>query len=291
MANYVLENDHLIATFTTEGAELTSVQSKASKQEYIWQADPAVWARHAPVLFPIVGRLKDDQYQWNNDTYSMSQHGFARDHNFSVIDQSNAEITFGLTASPETQKMYPFNFVFDIRYTLQENELTVAYRVANQGQDEMLFSIGAHPAFYCPTQRDQKLEEYHLQFEKPETLNRHLLQGGLRNGKTEPLLNNEDVLPLHRQLFESDAIIFKGIASSWVRIVRQSDGQPLVTVTFAGFPYLGVWQKVGSDFYCIEPWYGLADKKEGQVDFSEKEGVMKLSPEEQFTADYQIKFH
>ncbi|MGB3589181.1 MAG: aldose 1-epimerase family protein [Tunicatimonas sp.] len=291
MANYILENDHLTATLKSEGAELTSVRSKADNQEYIWQADPAVWARHAPVLFPIVGRLKDNQYQLNGDAYSMGQHGFARDQNFSVINQSDTEITFGLTASPETQKMYPFNFVLDIRYTLQDNELTVAYQVTNQDQVTMPFSIGAHPAFYCPTQQNQRLEEYHLQFEKPETLSRHLLEDGLRNGDTEPLLNNEDVLPLHRKLFESDAIIFKDIASDWVRILRQSDGQRVVTVIFSGFPYLGIWQKVGADFYCIEPWYGLADTEEGQADFAQKEGIMTLSPEEQFSAEYQIKFH
>jgi len=291
MANYILENDYLTATFKSEGAEISSVRSKESNQEYIWQADPAVWARHAPVLFPIVGRLKNDQYQLNGSTYSMGQHGFARDQNFSVIDQSSSEITFGLTASPETQTLYPFNFVLDIQYTLQEKQLTVAYQVTNQGQETMPFSLGAHPAFYCPTQRDQKWEEYHLLFEKPETLNRHLLHDGLRSGETEPLLANEDTLSLHRALFESDAIIFKNPTSNWVRIVRQSDGQAIVTVTFTGFPYLGIWQKVGADFYCIEPWCGLADTQAGQLNFTKKEGILKLSPEKKFKAAYQIKFH
>ncbi|MEO0331660.1 MAG: aldose 1-epimerase family protein, partial [Bacteroidota bacterium] len=167
MARYILENDHLTVTFKAEGAELVSVRSKADNQEYIWQADPAVWARHAPVLFPIVGRLKGDQYQVNEAVYSMGQHGFARDQSFSVVDQSSTEITFGLTASPETQKIYPFNFVLDIRYTLREDELNVAYQVINRDQAVMPFSIGAHPAFYCPAQQEQQWEEYHLQFEKP----------------------------------------------------------------------------------------------------------------------------
>ncbi|MEM6845402.1 MAG: aldose 1-epimerase family protein [Bacteroidota bacterium] len=291
MENYVLENNHLMATFKAEGAELTSVRRKDSNQEYIWQADPAIWARHAPVLFPIVGRLMDDQYTLRGETYSMGQHGFARDQNFSVVNHSATEITLGLTASPETQKIYPFNFVLDIRYTLNYNELMVTYMVTNRDQVGLPFSIGAHPAFYCPAQQGQQWEEYHLKFEKNETLDRHLLENGLRNGKTERLLTNEDVLPLHRKLFESDAIIFKDTESDWVQIIRQSDGQPIVTVSFSGFPYLGIWQKVGVDFYCIEPWYGIADTADRSGDFAEKEGIRQLSPGEQFVAKYQIKFH
>ncbi|MEM9829678.1 MAG: aldose 1-epimerase family protein [Bacteroidota bacterium] len=291
MENYILENDHLTVTFKTAGAELTSARRKDNNWEYIWQADPAVWARHAPVLFPIVGRLVDNQYTLRGETYSMGQHGFARDQNFSVVSHSATEITFGLTASPETQKIYPFNFVLDIHYTLNGDELTVTYQVTNHDQVDLPFSIGAHPAFYCPAQQGQQWEEYHLKFEKNETLDRHLLENGLRNEKTERLLTNEDVLPLHRKLFESDAIIFKDTESDWVQIIRRSDGQPIVTVSFSGFPYLGIWQKVGADFYCIEPWYGIADTADRSGDFTEKEGIRQLSPGEQFVAKYQIKFH
>jgi galactose mutarotase-like enzyme len=291
MAQHVLENEQLIAKFKTEGAELTSVKDKDSGQEYIWQAEPTVWARHAPVLFPIVGRLKDDQYTLNGDTFTMKQHGFARDQDFSVVDQTKTQITFGLTASPTTQEQYPFNFVLDIRYTLRGRELEVAYTVINRDQTVMPFSIGAHPAFYCPAQQDQQWQEYHLVFEEPETLERHLLDSGLRTGETKRLLTNEKVLPLHRQLFEADAIIFKHPTSERVSIVRQSDSQPMVTVQFAGFPYLGIWQKVGADFYCIEPWYGLADATDASGDFTEKEGIQKLSPDEQFEAAHRIIFH
>ncbi|MEQ9441175.1 MAG: aldose 1-epimerase family protein [Cyclobacteriaceae bacterium] len=291
MPHHVLENEYLVATFSTEGAELTSVQDKASGQEYIWQADPTVWSRHAPVLFPIVGRLKNDTYQLNGETYSMTQHGFARDQNFSVVDHSDTCITFGLTASPATHEQYPFNFVLDIQYTLKERQLEVLYRVTNQDQTKMPFSIGAHPAFYCPAQQEQHWEEYQFVFEKPETLDRHMIEDGLRNGRTEPLLDDENVLPLHRHLFESDAIIVEGFISEQASIVRQTDGQPLVTMKFSGFPYLGIWQKLGADFYCIEPWYGVADSTSVSGDLFEKEGIRQLSPEEQFEASYTIIFH
>nr|WKN39284.1 aldose 1-epimerase family protein [Tunicatimonas sp. TK19036] len=291
MPQYVLENEYLTATFKTEGAELTSVQDKASGQEYIWQADPTVWARHAPVLFPIVGRLKDDTYQLNGDTYTMTQHGFARDMNFSVVDQSDDHITFGLTASPDTHAQYPFNFVLDIQYTLKDRQLEIVYRVTNQDQKEMPFSIGAHPAFYCPAQQEHHWEEYQLAFEKPETLVRHMIEDGLRNGKTEPLMDDEIALPLHRHLFEADAIVFENLASDEVSIVRQSDGKSLITVKFPGFSYLGIWQKLGSDFFCIEPWYGVADSITASGDLFEKEGMQRLSPEEQFEATHSIIFH
>ncbi|MGD1893397.1 MAG: aldose 1-epimerase family protein [Cyclobacteriaceae bacterium] len=291
MAQHVLENEQLTARFKTEGAELISVKDKKSGQEYIWQADPTVWARHAPVLFPIVGRLRDDQYRLNGNTYTMKQHGFARDQDFSVVDQTKAQITFGLTASPATQEQYPFNFVLDIRYTLRERELEVFYQVTNRDQVEMPFSIGAHPAFYCPAQQDQQLQEYHLAFEESETLDRHLLDNGLRTGEVKRLLTDEKILPLHQQLFEEDAMIFKHPASERVSIVQQADGQPLITVQFAGFPYLGIWQKVGADFYCIDPWYGLADVTDTSGDFTNKEGIQNLSPNEQFEAVHQIIFH
>lgn len=291
MSHHVLENEHLTATFSSEGAELTSVRSRKSDQEYIWQADPTVWARHAPVLFPIVGRLKNDEYHLNGKAYSMSQHGFARDQNFTVVDQSEDLVTFRLTASPLTREQYPFNFVLDIQYTLSDHQLSVNYRVTNQDQSVMPFSIGGHPAFLCPAQQEHHMEEYQLEFEKPETLDRHFIEDGLRNGEAERLLTDEKVLPLHRHLFESDAIVFRHPVSQQVSIVRQSDGQPLVSVRFPDFPYLGIWQKLGADFYCIEPWFGVADTHQASGDLLEKEGIVKLSPEEQFNASFQLIFH
>ena len=287
---YTLENDRLVATIDTHGAELHSVRSKATGREYIWPADPAVWARHAPVLFPIVGKLKDDQYQVNGQTYSMSQHGFARDQEFEFVQQQNQTLTFRLTANNDTRAKYPFNFVLNIAYHLSDNQLQITYQVTNQNQEEMPFSIGAHPAFYCPAQIEGRWEEYHLLFAQAETLDRQFLEDGLRTGETKQLVDNSRQLPLHRSLFEHDALVFENVVSDSVSIIAQSTGEPVVTVHFAGFPYLGIWQKVGADFYCIEPWYGVADAADTSGKITEKEGIQMLAPDDSFKAVHRITF-
>ena len=288
---HILENDQLTVSLSTQGAEVQSVRNKATGQEYIWTADPAVWARHAPVLFPIVGKLKDDQYRLGTDTYRMTQHGFARDKDFKVVDQNRHQITFGLTADPETTERYPFNFTLDVHYQLTDNRLDTTYQVINHDRTEMPFSIGAHPGFLCPRQVDGQPEEYHLLFEQEETLERHLLEDGLRTGETRDVLEGSQTLALPPSLFEDDALIFTDLTSDLVSIVPQSTGRPMVTVTFPGFPYLGVWQKVGADFYCIEPWYGLADKADADGGFTRKEGIQTLSPEDTFEATYGMIFY
>ena len=288
---HILENDQRTVTISTQGGEVQSVRNPITGQEYIWTADPAVWARHTPVLFPIVGKLKDDQYHLGDDTYQMTQHGFARDQEFKMIEQAADRITLGLTASPKTTEHYPFNFALDITYQLTNNELATTYRVINHDSVAMPFSIGGHPGFLCPSQVDGREETYYLLFEQKETLSRQLLSNGLRTGETRPVLQNEQELALAPSLFEEDALVFANVASDSVSIVPRSTNQPLVTVRFSGFPYLGIWQKVGADFYCIEPWHGLADATEASGELTEKEGVLMLAPEEVFEATYTVVFH
>jgi galactose mutarotase-like enzyme len=288
---HILENDQLTIAVSTEGAEVQSARNQATGQEYIWTADPAVWARHAPVLFPIVGKLKNDQYRLGDETYRMTQHGFARDLEFKVIEQAPRQITLGLTASPKTTDQYPFNFALDVTYQLSDNELATTYRVLNHGSSAMPFSIGGHPGFLCPSQVDGREEAYYLLFEQQETLSRQLLSNGLRTGETRPVLQNEQKLALTPSLFEEDALVFASVASDAVSIVLRSTDQPLVTVRFPGFPYLGIWQKVGADFYCIEPWYGLADATTVSGELTEKEGILTLAPDGEFEATYSIICH
>jgi galactose mutarotase-like enzyme len=289
--NYILENEQWEAQIKSEGAELCSVKNKETGKEYIWQADPAVWARHAPVLFPIVGKLNHDRYHYEGKSYSMSQHGFARDSEFSLVEQQNQSLVLGLTADQESMKKYPFNFVLDILYELNENELKVNYKVGNKDQKIIPFSIGAHPAFVAPRIINQQMQEYHLVFEQPETLERHFIENGLQTGETKRLLDNEQKLPLHPKFFEQDAIVFKGVKSKWVSLVVQSSGDKLVEMSVEGFPYLGIWQKVGADFICIEPWLGITDHQDFEGEFTEKEGIQLLEVEQTFECSYRIKFH
>ncbi len=288
---HIIENDQLTITVSTEGAEVQSVRNPTTGQEYIWTADPDVWARHAPVLFPIVGKLKGDQYRWGDNTYRMTQHGFARDRAFKVIEQAPDQITLGLTAGPETTEQYPFNFALNVAYQLTDNTLATAYRVINHDSSAMPFSIGGHPGFLCPSQVDGREETYYLLFEQRETVSRQLLSNGLRTGETRPVLQDEQELALTPSLFEEDALVFADLASDAISIVRQSTQQPMVTVRFPGFPYLGIWQKVGADFYCIEPWHGLADATKASGVLTEKEGILSLAPDEVFEATYEMIFY
>lgn len=160
----IIQNDQLIAEIAEHGAELISLKSKEHGLEYIWQGDPAYWGRHAPVLFPFVGRLKDDQYVYQGKTYQMGQHGFARDMDFEVIEHGQEMASFILRSTPETLEKYPFDFELVISYELGGDGITVHYQVANTGEKEMFFSIGGHPAFNVPLEEGLSFEDFYLAF-------------------------------------------------------------------------------------------------------------------------------
>ena len=286
-----INSDTCRATFSPHGAELTSFVTLANGLEYIWPADPAVWGRHAPVLFPIVGRLPDDTYLHDGQAYTLTQHGFARDREFAVISQTESEITFRLTDDAASRKVYPFAFELLITYTLRENTLTVKWAVRNPAADqEMLFSIGAHPAFRCPLLPDEAFEDYYFAFDNPTTAPRHLLAGGLLSGDTAPLLQQARELPLSYELFADDALVFKQF--DFTKLTLRSRRSPhFVRAEFAGFPYLGLWTKgPGADFVCIEPWQGIASPVCPPAELRDKEGILSLLPGQEFSAAYQLNF-
>jgi len=287
--NHILENENWTVKTKEVGAELTSIQNKSTGREYLWQGDPNVWAGQAPILFPIVGRLKNDQYRAEGSTYAMKQHGFARRSNFSVLEQNRQQLHFGLTADSKSTEMYPYNFVLDVVYQLQENEIKVTYTVTNKDQKKMPFSIGAHPAFAIPRIVDKQVREYHLIFSQPESLDRHFIENGLVSGETQALLDHEDQLVLHPKLFERDAIIFKGHQSEYVSLVCQNDGTKLVEMDVRGYPYLGIWQKAGAEYICIEPWYGIHDAEDSTGEIEMKEGIQLLEAGKSFECSYGIR--
>ncbi|MDO7874659.1 aldose 1-epimerase family protein [Hymenobacter sp. ASUV-10] len=284
---YTLTSATAHATLATHGAELTSFVKDGL--EYLWQADPAVWGRHAPVLFPIVGRLPEDAYLHNGQAYKLTQHGFARDREFAVVSQSDSEIVFRLTDDEASRAAYPFAFELTISYTLRADELEVRWQVRNpSATEELLFSIGAHPAFRCPLLPEEKFEDYFFAFDHPVTAERHLLQGGLLNGETTPSLQNQTELPLTYGLFADDALVFKHY--DFTRVALRSRRSPhFVRVRFDGFPYLGLWTKgPGAEFVCIEPWQGIASSVGQPAELRDKEGILSLPPRQQFEATYSI---
>ncbi|SHI66768.1 Galactose mutarotase [Hymenobacter daecheongensis DSM 21074] len=290
---YSLENDQARVAINSHGAELSSFIRKdlpeLGELEYIWPAEAAVWGRHAPVLFPIVGRLANDTYRHQGHDYHLPQHGFARDREFTLVRQSPTELVFELRDDAASRASYPFGFVLSISYRLRGAELTVDWQVQNPAADtELLFSIGAHPAFRCPLLPEEKLEDYYFQFDHPVTAPRHLLQGGLLTGETAPLLTGHTELPLTYDLFAQDALVLKHFDFTRLNL-RSCRSARAVRVRFDGFPYLGLWTKgPGAPFVCIEPWQGIAGSVGGPQELADKEGILTLAPGGRYAASYTI---
>ena len=285
-----LENGQLQIAVKKKGGELCSLLKKSTQTEYIWQAGPDYWNRHAPVLFPIIGALKDGIYYYEGKCYKMGQHGMARDLPFQLVEKKDDELVFSLKSSPYTLERYPFEFELQIIYTLQENELATTYRVINPSEERLYFSIGGHPAFNCPLDEAEKRSDYQLVFEQPETVKIQRIINGFRNGTWEQILDGQRELPITDHLFDKDALIFKGLKSNAVTL--QKGNQPFLTLNFKGFPYLGVWSKSATaPFVCIEPWFGLTDDTKHNRQLTEKEGVVALEGKGEFRHTYSILIH
>jgi len=278
-----ISNKFLTVGVKTQGAELCSLQG-ADGFEYLWQADPSVWNRHAPVLFPIVGKLRDGRYELDGKIYEMTPHGFARDMDFALIEQSGSSLVYQLLPTAETRARYPFEFELRIIYRLTGNCLSIEYAVRNTGSAVMPFSIGAHPAFTLPG----PVDECYLEFEKAETLNTRLLGSkGLISEKTAPVLNSANILPLTKTLFDRDALIFMDAQSDKITLGAKNSPRRL-TVEFPGFPQLGIWAKPGAPFVCIEPWYGYADPEQPYGDILHKPGIQLLAAGKSFVCTHRI---
>ncbi len=290
---YIIENEILKIEIQPKGAELQSIYNKNLSIEYMWSGDPAYWGKKSPVLFPIVGTLKEDTYLYENKTYHLSRHGFARDMDFTVTDQTPSSITFTLTRTDDTFIKYPFQFRFDIVYSLKENQLRVMYRVVNKGNinEPMYFSVGGHPAFKLPVLPGNKYNDHYLEFNKNETAGRWLIsKEGLIENASTALLNDSNILTLTKELFYSDAIVLKELRSDKVKLVCKSVGE-IFEFDFTGFPYLGIWAARDADFVCIEPWCGIADSVNTSQQLIKKEGIIKLDSTDQFERSWKLTIY
>lgn len=280
---YTISNEYLTVNVKEEGAELTSI--KYNDTEYLWNGDKKYWGRHAPVLFPIVGALKDNKCVIKGEEYTMTQHGFARDMTFEVFSKSETSISFILKSNEETLKKYPFEFELYIKYELNVRAIKVTYEVINSGNNNMFFSIGAHPAFNLFSD----IKDYYIEFEDNETQKKVFVENGLINSSDKLRLNNANKIELNEDSFNDDAMIFKDLNSSKVWL-KSNKTDKAICMHIAGFPYLGIWSKKdGAPFVCLEPWFGIADKASHNGDFSKKEGIIELNIGEEFSASYLIE--
>jgi galactose mutarotase-like enzyme len=277
-----ISNSFLTAEIKHIGAELCSLKN-ASNKEYIWNGNPKFWGKHSPVLFPIVGTLKNNTYQHNDAKYELSRHGFAREMEFELIDKKQDSATFSLVASSETKTKYPFDFDLHLIYTLENKTLKIEYNVFNNGTSKMPFSIGAHPAFDLP----EDFEKYSLAFEENDTLNYFLLEDGLISNSTNSLPLNQNLLQLNYKLFENDALVFKNISSKSVTILENL--KPLLKVSYSHFPDLGIWTPPNAPFICIEPWFGYSDTVDKYGSLMNKEGIQILEANGAFHSAFSVE--
>ena len=287
--NYEIKNEHIKVKIKSFGAELNSLQKIDEDLEYIWQGDSKYWNRHSPILFPIVGRLKNDSYTYQNQKYNMTQHGFARDKEFEVIKNEADFMEFRLKSDEKTLEIYPFSFELYLSYKLEKNSLIVSYKVINKSDEKMLFSIGVHPAFNWTLKEDEKKEDYFIEFEDLKQTKRYFLNDLGLLYKKEDLKIIDNKIPLNEKLFKNDALVFNDVNIKIITL-KNSNNENFVKLNFKNFPYLGIWSKPsGSPFICIEPWFGIADDENSIQNFEEKKGLISLQKNEIFSCFYSIE--
>jgi len=284
-----LTNAVISATINPKGAELTSLVHLPTQKEYMWSADPAFWGKTSPVLFPIVGALKDNTFIYKGKTYTLPRHGFARDRVFAIENQTADSVTLLLKSDEASLALFPFAFEFRLHYTLAENKLNVKYDVRNVGEETMYFSVGGHPAFAVPFAAGTSYEDYYLEFNSTEDLMRWpLSDGGLVETTPEKMAISNNRLPLTKELFYQDALVFKHLQADSVTL--KSDKTPhQLQFHFKDFPFLGIWAAKDADFVCIEPWCGIADSVNHNLQLSEKEGINKLEANQSFDRTWAVR--
>ena len=288
---HVLKNDVLTVQVKEHGAELASIRK--GSVEYLWQADPAFWGRHSPVLFPIVGSVWEKRYRVAGKEYEMGQHGFARDMDFVQVSADASQVRYRLESSEETLAKYPWPFVLEIAYILRGNELDVIWEVENPGNEDMYFQIGAHPAFNYPDYDPQKQERGYFSFDRSEGLECiRIKEKGCVDAQTKyPLeIPADGLLPVGRDYFDAiDTLMLQDSQISRVTLHR-ADRTPWLALRFDA-PVVGIWSPPtkNAPFICIEPWYGRCDRAGYEGDYRDKDWINRLAPGERFSSVYTIE--
>lgn len=275
-----------------EGAELTSI--KQNDKEMLFQGAQvldnkgnAFWKRQAPILFPIVGQLKNSKTEIEGKTYEMSQHGFARDMKFEEISKTENKHHYMLKYNEETLKKYPYKFELHVIYEIVKDTLIVTYKVKNIDEKSIYFGLGGHPAFDC----NYSNGEYEIAFEEQENEIEFLkLKDGLIDTEKADNILEDNKIYLKENTFDNDAVIMKNIKSNKVVLQNHKTNKKILEFDFTGFPYLALWSKKGAPFVCIEPWQNTADRTDSTQIYKDKENIIKLEKNKEFECKYSIKF-
>lgn len=292
MAIYCLKNSQLCVCVDSLGAELRSLKKISSDTEYMWDASPEYWNRTSPVLFPFVGSLNNGSYRYAGKVYSVPKHGFAKDMEFELLEQTGNELRFLLRANEETKVTYPFDFELVLGYRLDkenENKLVVSWQVTNHDSREMYFSIGGHPAFLYPTYKKDTQTKCKVLFDTNDKIISSVVgKGSLLSAGTTEFVLQDGMMDVTADLFDEDALVIEHDQAHQVSLCNDS-GQPYLTVCFDA-PLFALWSpaKKNAPFICIEPWYGRCDRETFVGDLSEREYGNTLAPSDVFYTEYTI---
>ncbi len=287
---FTIENKWIKATAVTRGAELISIVSKDSGTEFLWQGKSERWEGKSPVLFPIIASVENDRYMIEEQIFRLGLHGFAMHREFELVSKEPDSLIFSLHYDDDTLGVYPYKFILRVSYILHEKEIKTTYSVKNLDDKNIWFCIGGHPTFACPLDERLDFTDYFLKFEQKETTPRHLMTGPLMNGETEDFLQEQDVIPLKKELFKENAVILKNLRSKWIDLRSHKDPKT-VRLSIEGYPHLGIFSFAESEedkYICIEPWHGIPGVKGKEMDFRDKEGIIQLDPGSSYSMDFTI---
>lgn len=283
-----ISHGNFSAQISELGAELKSFKNENTDTEYIWYGLPEFWYGTAPILFPNVGLLKDDEYVLNGKTYNMQKHGFARKSYFELVGKTVSTVRFILNSNEELFKIYPFEFELEVSFEISDSKLKITNTVKNKGTKPLIFTIGTHPAFNLDL-NNLSLEDYYIEFNKKENLKLYVIEKGLFKHGSKPFrLSEKNRITLSSDIFNNDALIFKNINSRTISIGCTKSDFKLTLINTGDAPHLGIWSVPGAPYVCIEPWHGHADMIDSDKDFIKKDGMISLNKDAVFISGYEI---
>lgn len=280
---HILKNDRLYIEIADRGAEMR--RATLDGKDVLWSGDPTVWPGVSPLLFPMCGGTKADEYTYKGNTYHMEKHGFIRALDFELEQSGENFLTFKHEATPATFEKFPFHYTLRVTYRLSGTSLAITYNVYNGSNEPMPFTIGSHEGYACP----EGIEEYDVIFEKEETLAAYELEGNLLRRTTTPILHNSRVFPLYERYFAVDALVFKDLKSRAATLRHRPSGRQ-VTVQFPGCDYFLLWQKHRAPYICMEPWVSVPTFVDEEQNLETREGTITVAPNDTWEQTHSILF-
>ena len=267
------------------GAELTSIEFNGKEKLHNGKT---FWDRQAPILFPTVGRLRDNKTIIEEKEYEIPQHGFAKDMNFETIEKNDIKEIYELKSNKETLKKYPFEFMLNVEYEILEDTLKTKIKVVNTDEKKMFFGLGGHPGFKL----DMSQEEYYfeLETEEPEVEFMEVEGNYISNKPAKNILKENKIIEITKESFLNDAIMMKKLKSNKITLKQKKDKKTILEFNFKDFPILAIWSLPNAPYICLEPWFNYADRVKETGYFKDKEGIIILNPKEEFNCEFSVKF-